>query len=388
MLALREYAERENVRGFVVGAVELPGVHGVTIDIDPRWYFGWAVSQRLLRSDFEDLDRSLVDRIGYSRIFDEGWLTPLTQLTDLTVDAIDYNFRPQYWRSITSDRGGSEDPFIIRVRHTPRADVRILSELSVDGLSVILESAAVPRAIAKRAGLVRPIVGGVSIGDPTSSFTGTLGGILADANGASFALTSGHVLSSGAIVHQPAPSDSAQSTRIGACVAATKLAAPTSRCSPYGGTPDKVDIALIELDLPIKVDAELLGIGPLPGGSTLTRDMNPQMAIELSGKVSGHRKLRTGGLAVTQQIEINGSLYCFRDLFEIVRLSRFQGVTGTLSPPVQRGDSGAWVVRNGPNGYEWCGVVTATDSAIGYAIFAEFVMDWLVANGWPNLAVA
>jgi hypothetical protein len=63
-------------------------------------------------------------------------------------------------------------------------------------------------------------------------------------------------------------------------------------------------------------------------------------------------------------------------------------MTGSVAPPVHPGDSGAWVIQDGPAGPEWCAMVVGGSGPIGYAVFAENIMDWLKSKKYGSLSVA
>ncbi len=50
MIELREFAEGR-AREFIESVSGFEAVHGVVIDIDPRWYAGWVASQQMLAED-------------------------------------------------------------------------------------------------------------------------------------------------------------------------------------------------------------------------------------------------------------------------------------------------------------------------------------------------
>ncbi len=179
-----------------------------------------------------------------------------------------------------------------------------------------------------------------------------------------------------AITDQPAAKDQSPTSAIGRCVVATRLQPMQQNCAPSGLVFNTEDIALIKLDQGVTSDLEVLGVGPLAGVTTAGA-LYPQMLVEVAGKVTGLHTLRTGGLSITQQVGINGVAHCFRDLVELRRPSRHYGVTGTVRRPVRPGDSGAWVLRDGPGGKEWCGVVVAGEKSAGYATPAETAMNSL-----------
>ena len=69
----------------------------------------------------------------------------------------------------------------------------------------------------------------------------------------------------------------------------------------------------------------------------------------------------------------NKNPYCFEHLFEI-RWPRFMRTI--VGRPVQRGDSGAWVLVSTGSGQRMGGMAIAGDRLLGYAVFAENVAEW------------
>jgi len=217
-----------------------------------------------------------------------------------------------------------------------------------------------------------------------------LGGILTDPNGKKYGLTCGHAVGKKDIVKQPSPKDDSTATKIGVCVESTagSLQGPVARCNRNLATND-VDAALIQLDddPPVASKLEVMDIGRLAGLATID-DVFEDSPIEVSGR-SGHKDLYTGGLLVIGSLLIGPDRFCFRNLMEIKRASvRNWGVTGTLARPVRPGDSGAWVIQDGPNGPEWCGMIIGGTGPIGYAVFAEEIQNWLKSVNYGSLGVA
>jgi len=91
---------------------------------------------------------------------------------------------------------------------------------------------------------------------------------------------------------------------------------------------------------------------------------------------SGVRSLKIGALALRRSIDIQGTVYCFKDLFELRHRGDRWATKGLANNPTRRGDSGAWVFRETPLENDWLGMVTAGDGPSSYAQFSELVMDW------------
>jgi hypothetical protein len=105
-------------------------------------------------------------------------------------------------------------------------------------------------------------------------------------------------------------------------------------------------------------------------------NLQPGRFVQYVGKESGPtpKRLVVGGLNVTYRIKDDAANYfCFENTFQI-RLPRSLRHTGT--PPVEPGDSGAWLCVHDTTGYSWAGVVIGCDDDIGYAIFSDAVTGW------------
>jgi hypothetical protein len=285
-----------------------------------------------------------------------------------------------------------KEPFVIRVLVTPLSDQKkyeqLTSTLSEGKERIRFEARPIARMSVDRKGTVRPLQGGISVG-PDGRGYATLGGILRDGKGVKYALTCGHAISQKEEAKQPSPRDDSKATKVGVCIESTDgtLQGPVSRCNRKTAT-NEVDAALIRLEEDPKVlsKLEILDIGPLSGWAAVD-DIDEDAPVEISGR-SGHRDLYTGGLFRIGKVIMGSDAYCFRDLMEIKRGSVANwGLTGTLAPPARRGDSGAWVIRDGVNGPEWCGMIIGGTGPIGYAVFAETILKWLKGKKYNSLSV-
>jgi hypothetical protein len=142
------------------------------------------------------------------------------------------------------------------------------------------------------------------------------------------------------------------------------LASHTRPLNPYDPTINEVDVALVAFDDQAQADLAVLGVGALTGISSKSL-VHQGALVEVVGKESGRRSLYVGGATLTREFDLDGTTYGFKNLFELTRVSRFHGITGTLSAPVAPGDSGAWVLRPGATGTEWLGMVIAGDGPTG-----------------------
>jgi hypothetical protein len=231
-----------------------------------------------------------------------------------------------------------------------------LFSFSEERLPVVLEPRPLARLAANPRAKFRPVVGGVSVSTGVAP-PGTLGGVLHDNNGNSFAVTCHHVLTQQSIAEQPAQLDSSSAARIGTVVRSTGLisAGAWSTCNPYDSSVpmNELDISLIELDPGILSDLEVLDIGPIQGRTPKTA-LAPFLNVEVTGRSSGYRALETGGLAVVYRFrDPSGQTYCFRNLFQLnwpsfgrlilgrpVRLDRVTRELGS-APKARQEQSGA-----------------------------------------------
>jgi hypothetical protein len=219
----------------------------------------------------------------------------------------------------------------------------------------------------------RPLVGGVSVGSGQKIY-GTLGGVVADAGNRRFGSTCAHVFPTTLQVEQPALRDDSRAKRIGKSepISLQHCTSPTP-CGPYVKSPHitATDSALIQLNSGISADLEVVSVGPL-AGLVPKNSMTPGQTAEFVGRTSGHRIAEIGGLALFYRLRMANAVYCFRDLFEI----RWNSFARTIfGPVVQAGDSGSWVVSPTASGMGWCGQIVGEDRHIGYAAFAENVVD-------------
>jgi hypothetical protein len=407
MRYLIEYAGQETVTRVIDQVMDYDIVHGVVVQLDPTWLALWRFSQSLTRNDWKGLDEELRHSIEWdehllgrpwSRSAGWGIRLPWTlgpaQGDHLTPIQVDPKWTCSTWKAITDrDARGRREPFIINVLVLPRSAKdtfeKLTSTLDESSERIRFEARPIPRAYVNRKGSVRPLEGGISLGTDAGDYA-TLGGILKDGKGVKYALTCGHAISKNDKAKQPSPKDDSSATRIGTCIESTSgsLHGPISRCNRKAAV-NEVDAALIELDKDSKATAklEVLAIGPLAGWAAID-DVYEDSPIEVSGR-SGRRDLYTGGLLVIGGLLIGADRFCFRNLIQIKRASvRSWGLTGTLARPVRPGDSGAWVIQDGPNGPEWCGMIIGGTGPIGYAVFAETILDWLKGLKYNSLSVA
>jgi hypothetical protein len=401
MRYLIEYSSTESVSGVVDRAMQFDIVHGVVAQLDPTWLGLWRLRHSLTRSDCEAMDRRLVRTLeiafGYGpwppgpEFWPTGFPLNYPGVREVTPVNVDLTWSCATWDFLVrADPMNRSQPFVLNVLVVPRSTsssiLELTAALSESSERIRFETRPVARMTAKRTGAVRPLKGGSSLGTDVRGY-GTLGGILDDGTGTRYALTCGHVASDGEEVKQPSPKDRGRAKRIGSCVLSTAAAlqGPVAKCQRAVAT-NEIDAALIRLDDPGATTLEVLGIGSLAGSSRID-DVSSEASVEISAR-SGHRPLYTGGLFVTGSLFMGTNRYCFRNLLEIKRTSATNwGVTGTLSSPVRPGDSGSWVIQDGPNGPEWCAMVVGGGGPVGYAVFAESILGWLENQNYKGMRV-
>jgi hypothetical protein len=147
-----------------------------------------------------------------------------------------------------------------------------------------------------------------------------MGGIVQDQQSSpqKYGVTCAHVMTSGT-VDQPAKVDSKRAAVIGIVSSHTPLQLPVGLCTlaSISGV-NTVDIALIEIDPSTSADLEVLDIGPLTGITPIAKIGQGQL-VEFTGRSSGNRTLRTGGLGVIYKLKWNGQDYCFQNVIQIGR---------------------------------------------------------------------
>lgn len=225
-----------------------------------------------------------------------------------------------------------------------------------------------------------PLVGGVSCGSALSS-AGTLGGILFNDIGEAFGTTCAHVADRG-MVSQPSARDASNAQPIGDVVAATILrnAPPGVPCNSRnpGAQFNTMDAALIRLNDPVSVRPEVLEAGEVHGLAPAA-SIGQEQPCEFTGRSSGLRRLVTAQLNAEHRFQgPDGTSFCFKDTIELRHDSRWGTFAGRAVRP---GDSGAWVLRQGPTGTEWTAMIIADDGMRGFAVFAEDVLAWCTSLG-------
>jgi hypothetical protein len=159
-----------------------------------------------------------------------------------------------------------------------------------------------------------------------------------------------------------------------------------TRLPPIGGpcnmqvNPDAgVDAALIELDVPLQVQAH--------GSVTVGRivEVYQDDPVVFNGAKSGKVLARVDAATIWKAVLIDGQRYCFADLFSIGH----REPSYVLQAVSQPGDSGAWVLRDTIAPLStWIGMVVAGDRQQNQSLacHAESVFAWSRSVN-PNLVL-
>jgi hypothetical protein len=385
---LIEFANTGLVREAAEIAFTSPLLQGVVVDIDPWWLFAWhlrSLSPSTLRAwqdHFGDWISMAVNhpQTAYS------WPEPAYDLLPRPVRFDDLEkWRPERWSEYTRRWGvePSQLPFVIRLYLRPAASDEEEPPTFPEGfpIRIIQETRPLAMLYANPRLHRRPLVGGLSIGEGANA-AGTLGGLVRDLAGNQFATTCCHVVASTSLaVDQPAQTDNAKTASwIGNSSAVSSLATNFAAvCNPWasGVTMNDVDVALVKIDKGVPSKKEVLDIGAITA-LTPRANLSPGQTVEFTGRSSGHKAVKIGGLAVAFRLYGNGQFYCFRNLFELRAKSRWSLLRGR---PVRPGDSGAWVCNANSTGFGWCGMVIGGDRVSGYAVFSQNIEDWWKGQG-------
>lgn len=378
MRALFNFAERGDLRELVGQAVEYPSVQGIVVDYDPVWMDLWRIKSLHGDRALDSAIRRIFDwhydpRLFSSRAWESLWIDEGAE-----IEPPDSSWIPPAWSDIQEMAGRdkvSEEPFVVKICLLPGNSNQVTPEIRDYRLPVITERRT-PAILTMPLRQHRPVLGGISIGIGASD-SGTLGGIVRDQYNAKWGVTCAHVLQGSVGVDQPAQCDNSTAKPVGTGQHRTTLksSSGSAPCNPYNALAslNTVDAALVEFSSGINANLQVLNHGAL-AGITAKQAPSPGLLVDMAGKKSGSRILEIGGLALTYRLrDANGNFFCFKELFEL-RGPRWWRVTG--GRPVQRGDSGAWLLSSPANGTEWVGMALAGDRLVGYAMFAENVAEW------------
>lgn len=358
MHQLRQYVNRiEGLAGFATEAAANPVTQGVVLDVNPIWLAAYRVARAGLRADaFDMLHWSLWPVFLWEQLalsetvegdtIDFGWTDKAGRVENLI-----RNLMEDYHKPIPT----SAFPFVVKVIARPvdtelaDARARLVTLTASQNFFSLVET--------------RPLGSlAASPGDSclAGAVPGTIGGFLRDLNTADvYAATCGHVASKGTGV-------TVSGTHIGVCCHshAPSQLAPGQSCSPACAGANRLDLALI--------DVGNVTVANMVTGKAV--QIASRQSIVMRGGMSGVNPFEVGGVVITYCP--GNSNVCFENLFEVRPASsggilnpRLRTVLATV--PTQ-GDSGAWLETS--SSQEWCGVLVAADSLMGYALEADDVV--------------
>jgi len=129
---------------------------------------------------------------------------------------------------------------------------------------------------------------------------------------------------------------------------------------------NNLDVALARIDSIFQPDPVVKGIGTPEFVTPITRMFQGDQ-VSLVGQKSATVDAEIDSLTVFHEIEIDHKIRCFGNIYALCR-PRPWYVNTSL---VQKGDSGAWILRTEGSMIGWDGVLIAGDGAYAYACFAE-----------------
>jgi hypothetical protein len=367
--------EDEEIELIASRAVENSSVQGVVLDIDPYWLTGWNYTRRFGIDAFDRMRERFRGRIYEERFFAD---LPENDFPVLPMHKEAFKDRPLDWVSYAGEHGFSPEMSPVRITICLRPGASGVPRFESGRYRILYETRPVATLSGNSKGYRRPVLGGLSAGVGTKH-CGTMGGVVQDQQWPpqKYGVTCAHVMTSGT-VEQPAQIDSRRAAAIGTVSAHTSLQLPVGLCTPKSITGvNTVDIALIEIDRSTSADLEVLDIGPLTGVTPIA-GIGQGQTVEFTGRSSGNRTLRVGGLGIIYKLKWQGQEYCFQNVIQLNWPKFYQLLGGR---PVMRGDSGAWICKPDENGFGWCGMIIGEDRLHGYAIYAETIEDWWKQQG-------
>lgn len=354
MHVLRNFIETlEGLTELAAAAARNPVAQGVVMDINPIW-----------------LNAYRMERAGlHSRAFDLRWygwpgilLDELCNPEPVEGDAIDFkwtdksgmveNITHHLLQRSQKHLSSASLPFIVKVIARPvgaelfEARSQLVNLVTSQRFLALVETRPLGRLAVASGDTC--LAGGVP---------GTIGGFLRDGNSVDiYAATCGHVAAKHASVavagaHLGTCSDSHPPTQL----------PPGQYCAPACSSSNKLDFALIDVG-----NASVANVVTGIASQIISRQ-----SIILRGGMSGVNTFEVGGLVLTYCP--GNSNVCFENMFEV--RPRLAG--GILNPKIRtalatvptQGDSGGWLETTSAS--EWCGVLVATDTLMGYALEAD-----------------
>ena len=385
MRELFDFAEREDFSQFLEQVMKNPAVQGVTVDVDRTWLRLARAKDRFPPRVFDSWSNLILDSMPYpywgSGVFESlsGELGRVIQ--GLPEAPLDWKWLPNWWENYCRAMGRpkTHSPIVVRVCMLPSSTEQQRVSTEQWAFPVVIERRSQAKLCSTKI-KTSPLVGGLSIGVQGIA-SGTLGGIVADQKKVRYALTCAHLAKKGDSIEQPARTDDKSAQEIGCVIADSQLRASTisTPCHPKNPLSrlNGMDAALVQLNDKVPANLEILTLGKL------TRvlpemDINPGDSICFVGKESGPRKreLVVGGLNVVFRFSDDGvNFFSFANTFQVEWPSA--AVTPRRRVPVERGDSGAWLCAPDGHLHAWVGVAIGSHRDIGYALFAEGVMEWV-----------
>jgi len=372
MKYLDEYLDRSDVRAALDRCRESRAVQGVIVDLDPDWLSAYRLFQRPGSPPYAP---------SYYGIWPLPALPPTEEL-----NSGDLKWQPP-WSDHAEIRRFRDpsDPvrFRVCVHNMPATlhDMR-LPDFSDLRLNIVLEPHSLPSLAAASFSRSSPLVGGAGIGVGANP-PGILGGILKSSKQQLYGVTCAHVANINNVVEHPSSLDSPSAhCRIGVVSHAhhpvlfpNHLRKITAHQQAHANA---VDVALVELDPVVHAKLEVDTLGPITG-LYAAANIQQWQPTSFAGRTSVVRTVEFRGKIVYYNIP-NANLtgtYCFSDLYEIQWGVGHQ----QLHPPVQGGDSGAWLCISGANGYEWAATIVASDPSMGFAVSATALEQWWQGQG-------
>jgi len=376
----REDAE---IRRIVSTAMENISVQGVVLDLDVFWLTAWNYTRRYGNEGFDRALRQIEPwPFSYQRSvtsFDEFLVDlPENLLPVWPMHVNDLGWQPPHWTGRAEALGFNPSQPPVRVTICLRPGTTEAPRIESGQYRILYETRPVATLSANPRRYRRPVVGGLSTG-VGATVCGTMGGIVREQDPPQrmYGMTCAHVMTAGA-VDQPAQVDSKRAAPIGLVSSHSPLQLPVGQCTPYATAGvNAVDAALIEINPTTGANLEVLDIGPLTGITPRTNIVQGQV-VEFTGRTSGHRTVKVGGLGVIYQLRWAGQTYCFQNLIQLSWPKFYQLMGGR---PVTRGDSGAWICNPDPNGFGWCGMIIGNDRLHGYAVYAQTIEEWWQQQG-------
>ncbi|GAB3257023.1 hypothetical protein GCM10027296_27330 [Chitinimonas naiadis] len=230
-----------------------------------------------------------------------------------------------------------------------------------------------------------------------STISGAVGGFLRDQHQDIWGVTCGHVAQSTTTsVQMKYPNGSF--IQAASTVHTSYDPAPlpcAGICNPYVAGPlYEADVALFRLNGQHQPSNMIHGVGMITDIRDRTQ-LSSGDTVAMSGPFSGSHSYKIGGYGVTNKFRHNnGSDYCFTHMYDFAvspgflarKSARLGAIVGAY--PLQ-GDSGSWLCAKQPASGEFalCGCLIGVIGGVGYAMFADSLLDWAKTNHGLKLGV-